>query len=189
MSELRDARSAAWQITSRTLANVETWLRIGRPHGTSLEDYDGPEPKLLKGENGLLDAIENRRRRVRELRADEHRIRSAPYPSSYCKQRMREQVEQLAQRGAPVVSGLIEHDDGKLEFPRQLARAQVHNVPKAPAAVAYCELVDPVACLAWLLKDQLIAALDREIASEADDKAALSHGAREKAEAELQADL
>ena len=32
--------------------------------------------------------------------------------------------------------------------------------------------------LAWLFKDQLIAALDAEIASEADDKAALSHEAR-----------
>ena len=32
-------------------------------------------------------------------------------------------------------------------------------------------------------------ALDREIASEADDKAALSHEARQKAEAEVQGDL
>ena len=48
---------------------------------------------------------------------------------------------------------------------------------------------DTVALVAWLHKDALIAALDREIASEADDKAALSHEAREKAVAETQADL
>ena len=41
----------------------------------------------------------------------------------------------------------------------------------------------------WLHRDALIAALDREIASEADDKAALTHEAREKAEAEVQGDL
>ena len=38
-------------------------------------------------------------------------------------------------------------------------------------------------------KSALIAALDREISTEADDKAALSHEAREKAEAEVQGDL
>ena len=43
--------------------------------------------------------------------------------------------------------------------------------------------------VAWLHKDALIAALDREIASEADDKAALTHEAREKAEAEVMGDL
>jgi hypothetical protein len=48
---------------------------------------------------------------------------------------------------------------------------------------------DAVALVAWLHKDALVAALDREIASEADDKAALSHEAREKAEAEVQGDL
>jgi hypothetical protein len=76
-----------------------------------------------------------------------------------------------------------------LEFPRVLARAQVRNVPNAPAAAAYFELVDPVALVAWLLKDQLIAALDREIDSEADDKAALSPEIRQQREAEVMGDL
>ena len=44
------------------------------------------------------------------MKADLHRIESAPYPSSYAKERMREQIEALAQQGAPVVSSLIEHD-------------------------------------------------------------------------------
>jgi hypothetical protein len=80
--------------------------------------------------------------------------------------------------GAANVSGLIEHD-GKIECPRVLVRATVHNVPKAPAAVAYTELVDPAALVAYgSSKIKLIAALDREIASEADDKAALTPEAR-----------
>jgi hypothetical protein len=84
---------------------------------------------------------------------------------------------------------LIEHDDGNIEFPRVLTRAQVHNVPKAPAAVAYTELVDPVALIAFLFSDFLIAALDREIDAEADDPSSLSSEARAKAEAETMGDL
>ena len=125
-TELQAERSAAFQSASAPLAGCETWLRDGRPHGTVLEDYDGPEPKLAKGENGFPDAIENRRRRVRELRADLHRIASAPYPSNHGKQRMREQVEQFAQRGAPSVSRLVELD-GPVEFETQRVESEVHG--------------------------------------------------------------
>jgi hypothetical protein len=190
LSELREIRLAAWQTTARTLDNVEAFLKSGKPGGTVLELFEGPEPKLAKGET-ILDGIERLRRRGRELLADLHRIRSAPYPSSFAKQLVREQVEQLAQRGAPNISGLVEHGDGKIEelFPRQLARAQVFNVAKSPAATAYFELVSPPAILAWLFKDQLIAALGREIDAEADDKAALTHEQRQQREAEVQGDL
>src|SRR4030095_13134127 len=46
-----------------------------------------------------------------------------------------------------------------------------------------------LALICWLHKDALIAALDREIDAESDDKAALSHEARQKAEAEVMGDL
>jgi hypothetical protein len=91
-------RSAAWEVTSRVLGAVENWLRSGRPGGTTLEAVEIEPPKLLKGES-LLDAISRLRHRGRELQADLHRIRSAPFPSSHAKARMREQVEILAQRG------------------------------------------------------------------------------------------
>jgi hypothetical protein len=48
---------------------------------------------------------------------------------------------------------------------------------------------DTIALMCWLHKDALIAALDREISTESDDPASLSHEAREKAEAEVQGDL
>jgi hypothetical protein len=48
---------------------------------------------------------------------------------------------------------------------------------------------DTLAIDAWRNKDALLAAFDRKIGSEADDKAALSHEAREKAEAETMGDL
>ena len=42
---------------------------------------------------------------------------------------------------------------------------------------------------AWLHRDALIAALDREIATEADDAASLAHEDRQKREAEVMGDL
>jgi hypothetical protein len=179
-----DDRAAAWHAASGALAIAEPWLKSGRPGGTTLAECDWPEPKLLKGETAL-DAIERLRRRCRELKADLHRIASAPFPSAYCKQQMRGQIEALAMQGAPSASLLIEHD-GKIEFQTQSVRSEMYGEQRQ---AAFAEISDTVALVAWLHKDALIAALDREIASEADDKAALTHEARQKAEAETMADL
>jgi hypothetical protein len=48
---------------------------------------------------------------------------------------------------------------------------------------------DTVALIAWLHKDALIAALDREIDAEGDDAAALTHEQREQRESEVLSDL
>ena len=56
-------------------------------------------------------------------------------------------------------------------------------------SLAFTEVPDVVALLAWLHKDALIAALDREIAAEADDLAALTHEARQTRTAEVMRDL
>ncbi len=186
LQERSEMRAQAWQAASAALSACETWLRDGRPHGTVLEDYDGPEPKLLKGENGLLDAIENRRRRVRELRSDLNRLASAPYPSSYAKQQMRAQIEALAMQGAPSVSRLVELD-GPVEFQTQRLTSEVHAERRL---LAFSETADAVALIAWLHRDLLIKRLDAEIDVECDgDAGALSHEAREKAEAEVMGDL
>ena len=161
-------------------------MKIGRPSGTVVQDYDGPKPKLAKGENGLLDAIENRRRKVRELRSDLHRIESAPFPSAYAKRQMRAQIEALAMQGAPSVSALVEHD-GKIEFQARSIRSEARGAEQR--ALAFAEVPDTLALVAWLHKDALIAALDREIATEADDGAALTHEQRQQAESEVMGDL
>ncbi|HEU4806404.1 MAG TPA: hypothetical protein VFS91_11480 [Nitrobacter sp.] len=56
-------------------------------------------------------------------------------------------------------------------------------------ALAFAEVPDTIALLAWLHRDALIAALDHEISTEADDATALSYEARQKADAEVQGDL
>jgi hypothetical protein len=184
LQELQEVRSAAWQTASAALANVESWLRDGRPHGTALEVIE-TEVKLTKGE-GVLDAVERVRRRVRELRADLHRIDSAPYPSSYAKAQMRAQIEALAMQGAPSVSSLIELD-GKVEFATTRQQSQVFNAQER--SLAFTEITDAVATLAWLLQETLIKRLDAEIATEADDGAALTHETRQQRTAEVMSDL
>ena len=156
LTELSEVQTAAWQATSQAKTACEVYLRDGKPGNTTLEAVEVEPPKLNKGET-VVDAIERHRRRVRELRADLHRIESAPYPSSYAKQRMRAQIGQLAQRG-------------RAQSPSM--KRQTHS-----------------SLVAWLHRDALIASLDREIASEADDPAALTHEARQQREAEVMGDL
>lgn len=179
------ARSAAWQAASAVPANIETWLRDGRPQAAALEDIETPAVKLNKGE-GLLDAVARLQRRARELKADQRRIEAAPWPSTHARAKMRAEIEQLSQRGAPDVSLLIEMDRSVV-WPTQRVQSEVHGTEQR--AIAFTETLDALAIVAWLHKDALIAALDREIGSEADDKSALTPEQREIAEAEVMADL
>ena len=64
-----------------------------------LQDHEIEVVKLNKNET-VTDAIERYRRRGRELRAD-RRIQSAPYPSSYAKQRMRARASAINLRIVP----------------------------------------------------------------------------------------
>lgn len=185
LKQLQEVRAAEFQSAGAASAACEAWVRDGRPPGTALEDYEAEPVKLNKGE-GILDGIERLRRRGRELKADLHRISSSPFPSSYCKQRMREQIEALAARGAPDIANLIEHDRSVI-WPTQNVRSQVYNTEVPSFASA--ELPDTLALFAWMHRDALIAALDREIDAESDDKSALSHEARQKAEAVVMGDL
>jgi hypothetical protein len=104
----------------------------------------------------------------------------------YAERQMIAQVEALAMQGAPSVSLLIEHD-GKIAWQTQQMQSTVYNAQ--PRAVAFTEVPDAVALVAWLHRDALIAALDREISTESDDPASLSHEARQKAEAEILGDV
>jgi hypothetical protein len=180
-----EARSASWTAVGGALAKCEDWLKNGRPGGTALVDVEDDLPKPSKTEHGLLDQIETRRRRVRELLADARRIESAPYPSVYCKQKMRQQIEALAMRG-PDVSGLLEHD-GEIIWPTVRVEVQIFNAQ--PGAIGYAEVPDMLAIDAWLHKTAMIAALDRDLAAANDDAAAMTHEARQKAEAEVMADI
>ena len=79
--------------------SVTDWLHSGVPSGVTIEDIEDDDPsELLKTGETITAAIE--RLRLRELRADQHRVRSAPFPSGIVKQEMRVQVAALADAAA-----------------------------------------------------------------------------------------
>jgi hypothetical protein len=185
LTELQEVRSAAWQAASAALTACEDWLRYGVPANCQIEAIEVEPPKLLKSE-GLMDGVARLQRRGREIKATIHSIRSSPFPKDHCKRRAHETVEALERRGAISVSRLVELD-GEIEWPMQRASSQV--IGGAERALAFHETVDVVGLIAFIFKDALIAALDREIDAEADDAAALTHEQRQQREAEALGDL
>jgi hypothetical protein len=184
LQERSEARAAAQQAALRVKAGCEDFLSYGLPGGTVLEAVEIEPPALLKNE-AVLDAAERLRRRGRELRADIARLSAAPFPSSYAKQRMREQIETLAQRGEPSVSRLVELD-GPVEFQTTRLTSEVHAERRL---LAFTAVEAAIPTLAWLHKDALIKRLDELIDAEADDGAAISHADREILISETQMDL
>lgn len=184
LNELSDVRHSQRSTSQRIVDGIEQWLTSGRPGGTALAPFEGPSPVLKNGEN-VTDTIESRRRRLRELAADLHRVRSAPYPSSLAKAKMRQQIEAMADQGAPNVLGMIEGGT-PIEFPTKQVPALVYN--STPGAVVAPMIPDANGLVAWLFRDQLIKALDKEIADCADDAAALTDEQRQKQEAVILSD-
>ncbi|WFU34071.1 hypothetical protein QA635_06425 [Bradyrhizobium brasilense] len=179
----REPRDAENTLLGRLLQNTEAAVRA-RPNGTVAQMIEIEVPPI-KG--NILDRIEDRRRRGRELQADLARCRAAPWPSSIAKARMREQIEALAESGRPDAIGAVEHNE-PIAFQAQSRQVEIHNVPGG-GAIGFSEQPNSIGLIAWLFKDALIAALDREIDEAADDGEALTIEQRREREAEILADL
>ena len=139
-----------------------------------------PLPTKTKGRTAALSEITES---IAQLRADLHEVRSAPHPSSEARESIRRQIEDLAEQGAPDVSRLIDHGASQsIHWP-----SEVHARNGATGEI---ERVSPsLAVLAWLRKDELLAALDAEVDAMAEDESALTDQARadrmEKINAEI----
>ncbi len=147
---------------SALVQRIEEFL--GRRGRAPLQIVHIDAPVLKKGIS-VPEAIEARRRRLRELAADLRAVEQTPWPSNVTKQMARAQMEELAKRGRPDVFGLVE-------------RCQPIEWPMLPATPATIELpqmirVDALALVAWALGPALVAAVEREIDEISDDAAAL----------------
>ncbi len=177
-----EASAAIWNDTSNLIRNIEQYV-AGRPGGCIGKTVTIDTPSF-KG--NVLDAIENRRRRGRELKADLHRVRSSPWPSTIAKTKERQRNEQRAESGRPFAERAIEHDE-QIPFPTRTHQVRILN--GAPDLIGFVELPDMLAILSWLHRDAMTAALDREIDQVADDPNAMTHEQRQKAETQILADL
>jgi hypothetical protein len=191
LTTLKEARGARWTVAKQLEARVSDWvLRGGIPGGCTLEVVeDAPLSELLtKNDGGRIDAaVERYRHRLRELAADLHRVRSAPWPSSVAREKARTQIEQLAEAAAPNLDSMIEHGSSKVGF-AQMSLSSLVRGTETPA-LAFTETADTLGLLCWLLKDQLLAKINASLDEIADDKAALSQQQREEAEAQISSDM
>ena len=186
LKDRSEARAAAWQTSSQALANVENYLRAGIPGNCTLNAVEVALPKPARGEAGVLDQIENRRRQVRTLKATKHTIESAPHSSAWAKQKVRAEIEALASRGAIDPSNVVEHG-GELVWPMTPLSSEVHGAQER--GIAFAQVLDTAAVFAWLHRDALLAAIDKEVMACADDKAALPDDEREVRLAQVEADM
>jgi hypothetical protein len=182
LASIYEDRAATWQHAANLVRVIEQAMAARRSGCVAAMVVT--EPPGYK--NSIIDTVESRRRRGRELQADLAKVRAAPWPSALAKQKMRARIAQLAEAGAPHASDAIDHDE-PIEFRTGTVQVRIANVD--PSAVGFVALPDTLALIAWLHRDTLIAALDREIDEVADDKAALTLEQRRKAEAEILADM
>ena len=155
-------RAAIWNARSRLCNNVETYLADGIPSGCTLQALPEPAVKLAKGQN-ILDLIEDKRRRGRELKADLHTCRSAPITSAAARAKVRAFVEKLAERGAPSLDAVM-FNAGDVGLPEMNMTAR--PVLNDAGMLITWQQFDAAAYITWLLEDVAIKKFDALIASE-----------------------
>lgn len=131
LRELKEVRGQRWTTQVQLQQKIISWITEGGiPPNTALADVeDAAEAKLLRKNERIADGVERYRHRLRELAADRHRINSAPYPSAGIngiKAKLRRQIEQLAEQGAPNVDDMIEHN-APLTFAMTSSRSLVRR--------------------------------------------------------------
>lgn len=165
---------AAWESKNAVVDAVEGYLKTSNG-----ADFRSPPaialPALAKG-HSLADAIAAVRQKVERLRADLQAVEDAPRPSADAIADAKRQLLELAERGRPRVSALVESERGRIEFGELRQRAG-ERIP------------DAIAFIAWAFRDQIGAAIEGEIVAASDDASALSPEARAKKRAQVAAAL
>lgn len=177
-----------WQRHKRLLARVESYV-------TSLRTstiHQAPTPTIkAPPADRLLPNIEKHRDEIATLFADRHETLSKATPSSEIKARARAEIEELARRGRPDVTRMVNHGPHEgVEWPdyETIARGSGIGVP-LPGDVGFTRFVQAphLPLIAWLFKDRLLTAIEAEIDANSEDEHALSVEQRTKKLAEIDA--
>jgi hypothetical protein len=187
LSQLKEIRAARWQAAAQLERSVVEWVTSGGvPVGCVVEPVeDAPISELLKKGETINDGVDRYRNRLREFRADAHRVRSSAFPSADVKAKFRQQISQLAETGRPDVDAAIEHFQ-PVSFAMTTLQSMVHN-SEAPA-IGFTETIDALGLVCFLFGDQVIARVEAEIDQAADDKSALSEVERQNRLATIMVD-
>ena len=153
--------TATWRPVRSLVHNLDRYA--ARIAGRSMADAELPEVGLRKGEN-YETAVENRRRRLRELAADIRKIEVAPLPAAVVKERARAEIEALAVRGRPDLLGAVEFGE-KIRWPK--SKVNFNFDPKV--GPIFGDTVDPLGLVAFVFRDSLIEKVNAEIDAMAND--------------------
>ena len=188
VTTLKEVRADRWRIASQLERAVTDWLLSGGiPGGCVIEAVeDAPLTELLKKGETIADGVERYRHRLRELAADLHRVKSAPWPSSAAKAAAKAQIDALAEAAQPDIDRCIEHGL-PVGFVTTMQIGAVRNAG-VPGAAAFTETPDAFGLLCWLFRDQLLARINEQLDEIADDGEALSEQQRQEAEATITGD-
>lgn len=183
LAPIISARSHQRAEAARRVENIERYFSEQLLPLEVIPLYDGPDPELRKGETPA-DAIERARFRIRELNADAHRVRSAPWPVAQAKQRARREIEEYARVGAPNCLQMVEAPNLPIGWKRpfigdHVIGGRVVSVEGAP---------DATALIFWLHRDLIIARIDAALDAIADDEHALTLAQRSEQMAVIERD-
>jgi hypothetical protein len=145
------------------------------PVDAVLLDHPMPIPVLPPGRSAA-EAISECRDQISVLRADLHQIDSAIFPAEVVRQRFRQQLNALAERGRPGVLHALETGN-PVRFATLLFPAQNYG--------GSIEVEDAAGLLAWACRDQILAAVDAEISAMQDDENALTESQRNERMADV----
>jgi hypothetical protein len=165
-----EGRAQRWNDLGRLVTSVESYLSdaLQGIQGT-IPLFKGNAPARQKRETPS-DAVERCRKRLRELNADRHRIRSAPWPSAEAKRRARAEINKVAERGQPNVAPLIETGEGSIAW----AERPITDMIIGGRPIAHYGDPRGFPLLVWLHRDTIVARLEHEIDLTADDDHALT---------------
>jgi hypothetical protein len=112
-------------------------------------------------------------------------VRSAPYPSKDAKAKAREQITALAEAAEPDIDRAIEYGL-PITFKTTVSTTLVQGTDK-PATVSTVA-VDVLGLICWVMRDQVISRIEKELDAISDDKNALDEKTRAEMEATIMAD-
>jgi hypothetical protein len=153
------------------------------PH--TLPGVELPNLALKKGEQ-ISDAVETRRRRLRDLTSDRARALAAPIPSTKAKAIALADIEARAAAAKPDCLNLIEYGE-----PIDWAKRPLETFVSARAGVpgVFGKVPDAIGLLALMFKDQLVGVVNAQIDEMANDADALSDERRAEVIATCSRDL
>jgi hypothetical protein len=183
----RDARTAEWTPLGQLIDATERWLQ-SLPGDAVIEPAEVETPKLLKGETPSA-AVDRLRRKRRDLIADLAQVEAAPITSTTARALVKAEVEALAARGRPDLYGTIEHAE-PIRWPESRISAPLVGFAQSEGqpmlqGTATAKVSDALALIAWMYRDDLLAALDAEVDAVADDAAALTDDERAARKADI----